>query len=160
MLAPAWPGVWVADHEIIRCVTNWGDHAPLIVHSFRGWVASETSASTIEGDPCMTRSASCAAGWPVQVADIAAHGGKSGVGVGNVAGDGLGLGLGDGGADGEAEADDVGLGWMTAAAVDPQAETTMTEASASSPTLRLTGHGNDEAWWEVTDRPVNTGAQG
>jgi hypothetical protein len=96
----------------------------------------------------------------VQLADIAAHGGTSGVGDGSVVGDGLGLALGDGEADGEIDGEAEGLGWTTAVAVDPQAETTMTEASASSPTLRLTGHSNDEAWREVTDRPVNTGAQG
>jgi hypothetical protein len=96
----------------------------------------------------------------VQVADIAAQGGTSGVGVGNVAGDGLGLWLGDGEADGEGEGV-VGLEWTTTAAVDPQAETTMTEASASNPALSLTGHSNERDRREVTDRPlVNTGAQG
>jgi hypothetical protein len=97
----------------------------------------------------------------VQVADIAAHGGTSGVGEGNVGGDGLGLWLGDGEADGEVEGEGVRLVWTTAADVDPQAETTMTEARASNPTLSLTGHSNDRDWREVTDRPlVNTGAQG
>ena len=98
-------------------------------------------------------------GWPVHVADIAAQGGTSCVGEGNVAGDGLGLGLGDGDGDGDGEGD--GLLWTKAVGVDPHAETTMTAASASSPTLRLTGHSNEEAWWVVTDlRRQGTGAQG
>jgi len=98
-------------------------------------------------------------GWPLQVADIRAQGGTSCVGEGSVAGDGLGLGLADGDGDGDGEGD--GLVWTTAAGADPQPETTITAASASSPTLRLTGHSNDEAWWEVTDlRRQGTGAQG
>ena len=36
MLAPAWPGVCVADHEIIRCVTSTGDQAPLRVQTVLG----------------------------------------------------------------------------------------------------------------------------
>ena len=97
----------------------------------------------------------------MQVADIAAHGGTSGVGVGNVGGEGLGLGLwlGDGEADGDGVS--VGLEWTTAAGADPHADTTMAVASASSPALRLTGHSNEKDWREVTGRPfVNTGAQG
>lgn len=99
-------------------------------------------------------------GWPVQVADIVAHGGTRGVGEGSVAGDGVGLGLGEG--DGEADGDDDGLVWTTAAVVvEPHAEATMTAASASNPTLRLTGHSNEEAWREVTERRrQGTGAQG
>jgi len=62
MLGPACPGVWVADQEIIRWVTSSGDEPPLMVQSFFGCAASDTSASTIDGEPCMTRSASCAAG--------------------------------------------------------------------------------------------------
>jgi len=95
----------------------------------------------------------------VHFADIAAQGGTRDVGEGNVAGDGLGLSLGDGEADGAGEGD--GLEWTNAVGVDPHAETTMIAASASSPTLRLTGHSNEEAWWEVTNlRRQGTGAQG
>jgi hypothetical protein len=90
----------------------------------------------------------------VQVADIAAHGGTSGVGDGEGDGDGLGLSLGDGEGDGDGEGE--GLVWTTAAAVEPQAETTRTVARASSPTLRLTGHSNEEAWLEVTNRRAGT----
>jgi hypothetical protein len=114
-------------------------------------VASETSASTIDVDPCITSSASWADGCPVQLADIAAHVGTSGVGDGT--GDGLGVGLGDGLGDGEGEGDGDGLVRTATADVDPQADTTMTVASASSPTLRLTGHRNGKAWREVTDGP-------
>lgn len=87
---------------------------------------------------------------------MVAQNGTTGIGDGEGEGDGLGLALGDGEGDGEGD----GLGWTTAVAADPQAETTMMAASASSPTLRLTGHSNEEAEWEVTDRPVNTGGQG
>ena len=98
-------------------------------------------------------------GWPVQVADIKAQGGTSCVGEGSVAGDGLGLGLADGDGDGDGEED--GLVWTTAVGVDPHAATAITAANASNPTLRLTGHRNEEAWWEVTDlRRQGTGAQG
>jgi len=98
-------------------------------------------------------------GWPVHVADIAAQGGTSCVGEGSVAGDGLGLALGVDDGEGDGEGD--GLLLTVAVGVDPHAETTITAASASSPTLRLTGHSNEEAWWEVTDlRRQGTGAQG
>jgi len=107
----------------------------------------------------MTSRASCAVGCPVHAADIAAQGGSSGVGVGSVAGDGVGLSLGDAVGDAGGEGD--GLVWTTAVGVDPHAATTITAANASNPTLRLTGHRNEEAWWEVTDlRRQGTGAQG
>ncbi len=154
MLGPAWPGVWVADQETIRWVTSWGDQGPLRVHSFCGWVASETSASTIDGEPCITSSASWAAGCPVQFADMAAQVGR-GVGLGKGEGEGEGVGLGVG----EGEGDGDGLG-RAAADVEPQPATRIVAASASSPTLRLTGHRNDEAGGEVTDRPRDTGRQG
>jgi len=79
--------------------------------------------------------------------------------VGSVAGEGLGLALGDAVGDGDGCGD--GLVWTTAVGVDPQAATTITAANASNPTLRLTGHSNEEAWWEVTNlRRQGTGAQG
>ena len=97
----------------------------------------------------------------MQVADIAAHGGTSGVGVGNVGGDALGLGVDDGEADGDGDGVSVGLGWTTAAGADPHADTTTAVANPSSPVLSLTGHSNEKDWPEVTGRPlVNTGAQG
>jgi hypothetical protein len=82
----------------------------------------------------------------VQAAVILAQGGISSVGLGE--GDGDGLGEGDGLGDG------VGVGVVFTEAVDddPQPATTSTVASASSPTLRLTGHSNGDAWRDVTDR--------
>lgn len=87
---------------------------------------------------------------------MAAHVGTSGVGEGTGDGEGLGVGLGVG----EGEGDGEGLRWTAAVVAEPQADTAITAASASSPTLRLTGHRNAEAWREVTDRPARTGAKG
>ena len=65
---------------------------PLIPQSVRGLFALETSASTGWAAPCSLITASWGAGWPAQVARIAAQAGTA-RGVGPELGDGLGLGL-------------------------------------------------------------------
>ena len=100
----------------------------------------------------MTSSASCAVGWPEQMADMFAQ-----VGTCEPAGEGDGLDSADGDAVRAAEA--VGDVWTAAALVVPQAAATVRAASASSPTLRLTRRSNGAAWMEVTGRPRDTGAQ-
>jgi hypothetical protein len=124
-----------------------------------GCVASVTSASTIDVDPCITSSASWAEGCPLHDTDMAAHVGTAGNDEGTVNGDGLGVGLGEGGGEGESDVEGDGLVRTATVGADPQPDTTITVASASSPTLRLTGHRNARVWREVTDRPASTGAQ-
>src|SRR6266705_2148341 len=104
-----------------------------------GWVAMVTSASTYAGDPCMTRWASWAVGWPVQVADMFAQ-----VGTCEPVGDGEGLASADGDAVRAAEA--VGDVWTAVVLVVSQAAATVRAASASSPTLRLTRRSNGAPW--------------
>jgi hypothetical protein len=88
----------VADHEIIVCVTSWGVAGPLMVQMARGLRASVTSAMTGVAEPCMTSRASWVAGFPGQVAFMAAHAGTAtGLGGGDGLGEGLGEGLGSGG---------------------------------------------------------------
>jgi hypothetical protein len=107
---------------------------------------------------------------------MAAHVGTAGNDEGTVNGDGLGVGLGEGGGEGESDVEGDGLVRTATVGADPQPDTSITVASASSPTLRLTGHRNARVWREVTDRPprgsprtygeasacagFNTGAQG
>ena len=122
-----------------------------MVHRMCGWVALVTSARTYEGEPCMTRRASCAVGWPAQVADMPAQ-----VGTCEPVGEGEGLASADGDAVRAAEA--VGDVWTAAVLVVPQAAATVRAASASSPTLRLTRCSNEARWMEVTGRPRDTGA--
>src|SRR5438270_5321377 len=93
MLWPICPGFSDAHHEIMRWVTSFGDQAPLRVQSALGWLASPTSTRVSADDPFITTSASCAAGWAVQVAGMAAHDGTKGVGDGEGDGDGLGMAL-------------------------------------------------------------------
>src|SRR5689334_892667 len=155
MLGPACPGVCVALQEIIRWVTRCGCALPLMVQMVCGCVASVTSARTVAGAPCMTSSASCEVGWPVQLALIAAQVGTCepvavGEGEGEAAADGVGV----------RAADAVGEVWTAAVLVDPQPTETATAASASSPTLRLTMRWNEAAWARVTGRPGDTGAKG
>jgi hypothetical protein len=121
-----------------------------MVQMMCGWVALVTSARTYEGDPCMTSRASCAVGWPVQVADMLAQ-----VGTCEPVGEGVGAS-----ADGDAvrAAEAVGDVWTAAVLVVPQAAATVRAASASSPTLRLTRCSNGAPWMQVTDRPRDTGA--
>src|SRR5260221_2399930 len=90
-------------------------------------------------EPFITSSASCAAGWPLQVADMAAHEGTTGVGDGEGDGDGLGVGLGLGDVDG----DGVGDGRAATGVVLPHAASRAMDANAHAPTRRLTGHRND-----------------
>src|ERR1700682_2379448 len=95
-LSPGVPGApWVADHEIVVCVTSCGIPGPVIVQIGRGFLASLTSARTVAGEPCMITRASCVAGAPVQVACMAAQAGTA-TGLASGAGDGLGVGLGVG----------------------------------------------------------------
>lgn len=134
----------MAAQEIIRCVTNSGIHAPDNVHSVFGWVASVTSAKTIAGELLITTSASWAAGWPLHVAVICAQGGMSWVGVAWTLDEGAGEGDGEGVACGETDGDGCGLVCVAAVELDPQAAST-TAATATRPSLRLTGHENDNA---------------
>src|SRR5712692_9435338 len=122
-----------------------------MVQMMCGWVALVTSARTYEGDPCMTSRASCAVGWPEHVADMLAQ-----VGTCEPVGKGKGLASADGDEVRAAEA--VGDWWTAAALVVPQAAATVSAASASSPTLRLTRCSNEAPWMEVTGRPRDTGA--
>src|SRR5690348_2577457 len=114
-----------------------------------------------EVDPFISSSASCAAGSPLHFAVICAQDGTAGVGDGEGEGEGLGDGLGLGEVDGEGEAEGDGEGWFTASdVVLPQAASTAMDTSASTPTLRLTGHSNEVAWAGVTVRTRDTGRQG
>jgi hypothetical protein len=100
-LSPGVPGPpWVADHEMVVCVTSCGIPAPVIVQIARGLRASLTSARTVPVEPCMTSRASCVAGAPVQLACMAAQAGTAaglaGGGVGLAGGLGVSVGVGEG----------------------------------------------------------------
>src|SRR5258708_9431793 len=94
-----------------------------------GWVALVTSARMYEGEPCMTRRASCAVGWPEQEADMFAQ-----VGTCEPVGDGKGLASADGDAVRAAEA--VGDVWTAPHPAVPQAAPPLQAARASPPTRR------------------------
>src|SRR5713226_6834479 len=99
-LAPGVLGLpCVADHDTLVWVTSWGCHEPVSVQIVRGFRASVTSATIGFVAPCMTSTASAAAGDAEQVARIAAQAGTSvGLGIGEAVGvgDGLGVGLAEG----------------------------------------------------------------
>jgi hypothetical protein len=129
---------------------------PVIVHSVCGWVASVTSASTVDEDePCITTSASWADGWPVQFADIEAHDGTAAM-LGSGDGDGLGLGVGLGLALGDAEAD--GLVFTATLDAEPHPDRPTTPTITSNAALRPTGRENVSGWLGVTNRRA-TGVQ-
>src|ERR1700682_4229971 len=88
-LSPGVPGLpWVADHEIVVCVTSCGIPAPVIVQIGRGLRAALTSRKALAGGPWLTHRASLVAGAPLQVALIAAQAGPA---TGLASGDGDGL---------------------------------------------------------------------
>ena len=103
----------------------------------------------------MTTRASCAVGCPVHVALMVAQ-----VGICRPVGDGEGDGLGAEDGDALRAAETVGDVWTWAALDEPHATATVRDASASSPTLRLTRRSNEVRWTQVTGRPRDTGAQG
>ena len=95
-LVPELPGLpCVANHEIIVCVTSWGEKdPPLMPQIVRGDLGLVTSASTGLGAPWSSRTASSATGLPPQLACRAAQAGTTtGLGWGLGEGDGLGLGV-------------------------------------------------------------------
>lgn len=144
----------------MRWVTSCGTELPVIVQIVCGCATSVTSASSVPGVPCMTSSASCAVGWPVQFADMLAHVGTcepllDGVGVGD------GLGEGEGVGDSEAVGEVRTLVFVVVPqAGAPQAAASITPASASNPSLRRTWLRNEAGWLGVTRRPRDTGAKG
>jgi hypothetical protein len=128
----------VADHEIEVCVTSCGVPAPVIVQIGRGLRASLTSASTVPGEPCITRRASCVAGPLVQLACMAAHAGTA-TGLAGAGGDGLGLSAGDGDGLGLGlglgEGRDEGLEWATAGPFAEHPATASTAHASTNPIL-------------------------
>src|ERR1700680_1206807 len=140
-LEPADPGDCDAHHEIVRWVTNCAAQPPEIVQIVRGCVASATSASAVEGAPCITSKASCAVGAPAQVEVIAAHDGTVGPG-GLGDGEGVGDGLGVRGVVGDDEDDAKGVVLTFTPGVIPQADKVTTVIRPNSPTFRPTGLGN------------------
>jgi len=89
------------------------------------------------------------------VAQFGTAGVGDGDGDGEGDGDGLGEGLGDG--VGDSAADGEGETCEATELVLPQAARTHIETSASTPTLRLTGHTNEAGWDGVTARTGDTG---
>src|SRR5438105_5777514 len=160
-LAPPWPGFWVADHETMRWVTSCGLQLPFMVHRVCGCVASVTSARTLELEPCMATTASCADGEPVQLADRAAQDGtETALAVGDGEGDGLGLGVGVGEVAVVCEGEPEGVVRTATLVGVPQAAMTIVAASARRPgrtRLRMAKAGGRAG--VTTGRPGGTGAQ-
>lgn len=95
----------------------------------------------------------------MQLADIAAQDGTTGVGDGDGDGEGLGDALALGLADAEADAEGDGEGECVEAtgAVLLHPARRAAEAAASAPALRLTGHTNESGGNGVTGRTADTG---
>jgi hypothetical protein len=139
MLAPGDPGLpCVADHDTVVWVTNFGCQDPVSVQIVRGFRASVTSATIGLVAPCMTSTASAAAGDPEHVACIAAQAGTVvGLAIGGAVaegeGDGLGVGIGEG--VGLAAGDAEGLGWATSGPLAVQAATASRTPTTANPLL-------------------------
>jgi len=124
----------------MRWVTSWGwKEPPLMPQIVFGLLASATSARTGVAAPWSLRTASCADGWPAQLAWSAAHAGTA-TGVGSAVGDGEGLGLGSGlglgYGDGVGEAG-VGLGSGASGPFGVQAPTAARMTRRTTPFLTL-----------------------
>jgi hypothetical protein len=137
-LAPGVPGLpSVADHDTLVWVTSCGCHEPVSVQIVLGFRASVTSATTGLVAPCITSTASAAAGGAEQVARIAAQAGTSvGLGIGEAVGDGLGVGLAEGVGLGLDDGEAVGLGCATSGPFAVQAATASRTPTAANPLTR------------------------
>jgi hypothetical protein len=126
----------LAAQEISLSVTSTGDQPPLSLQIVFGCSGSVTSARTFTaGAAFITRIASRALDWPVQVAFMTA---QDGIGTGLAGGSGegvmLGKALGDSLGVGVATSDGVGVD-VTAVPGLPQAASTRREASAPTPSF-------------------------